>query len=503
MMNIPQNIFLNGNIITVTAGRKEAMAICGKRIAKVGKNNQIKKLAGNKTQVFDLKGKTVVPGFIDAHTHFIRMGLEKAFYLDLSPAGSLSEALEIVSEQVKRKPDGEWIIGRGWDESRWPENRYITRDDLDKIALNNPVVLIREDGHIFSVNSNVLERIKFANSDEVDKTAGLIREKAAWKLYQQIEPSPEIICQAIREATKIAHSLGVTSIQDTVKPAYIRAYSKLNQRKELKIRVYLNLAAQWVKTFVSTGFCTGFGDDFLKIGGVKILADGSIGARNAALQNPYLNQNSKGKLNYRQVKLENMIREATTNNLQTAIHAIGDRAIESVLDAYTHEKIKKAERHRIEHFILATDRQISKAGNLQIIASMQPNFLKWGKEGGLYERRLGKERARRTNRFKKVLDAGIKLAFGSDCMPFSPLYGIHQVVNAPFESQRLSVKEAIKCYTLNSAYASFEEDTRGSIEPGKLADLVILSEDPFANPKNIEEIKVEQTFMGGKRVYPP
>lgn len=494
-------ILLNGNVLTITGEAAEALAVQGNQIVVVGKDQEIKALASPLTEVIDLGGKTVVPGFIDAHTHFVRMGLEETYFVNLTQTKSLEEALEKLRKEVKGKPKGEWIIGRGWDESRWKEKRYVTRDDLDKVAPKHPVVLIREDGHLFSVNTKAFEEAPLPGTKEVNKNKGIVREKAAWDLYQKIEPKMEFIVEAIREATKIAHSLGVTSIHDTVKPDYINAYHLLNKRNELNIRVYLNVEVDFMDTFIQTGLNTGFGDNFLKLGGIKILADGSIGAANAALLEPYLDQGERGKLNYQKKALTDFVGKARTSGFQTAIHAIGDRAIQTVLEAFIKGEIQGDERHRLEHLELVTEKQIEKIRNLGIIASMQPNFLKWGREDGLYQKRLGLRRSKRINPFKKLLNKGIKLAFGSDCMPFSSLYGVHQVVNAPYDSQRLSIEEALKCYTLNSAYASFEEEIKGSIEEGKLADLIVLSEDPFGKSKRIEEIKVEMTFLNGQIVF--
>ncbi len=182
-------------------------------------------------------------------------------------------------------------------------------------------------------------------------------------------------------------------------------------------------------------------------------------------------------------------------------HAIGDRAIEAVLGAYERTSIEPEDRYRIEHFELARDEHLERAAKLEIVASMQPNFLQWVGSGGMYEARLGAERTGRATPHRLVLDAGIRLACGSDCMPFSPLFGIHQAVNAPYPAQRLTVEEALRCYTRGGACASFEEELKGSLAPGRLADFIVLSADPFQHPEGIENIKVEMTYLGGELVF--
>lgn len=496
----PDLILLNGNIVTVSSGRAEALAIKDQKIAAVGSNAEIKRLTHKNTKILDLKGKTVLPGFIDAHTHLVSVGLRKTLYLDLSETRSLEEALERVREAAKAKGKGEWVMGRGWDESRWPQKRYITRSDLDRVAPHNPIALVRVDGHMLTANTKALAVVNVsADSDEMDKENGILREQAATQFLQQLRPSLDELKRALKEAVKIAHSLGVTSIHDIPYIEAFRAWQAL--RGELKLRVTLNIPIEQLDKFSELGFRTGFGDEWLKLGAVKIFSDGSIGAGNAALFEPYLDRPGNGKLNYEQAKLNELVKKAQDNGFQVMIHAIGDRAIQAVLEAFAAAGMDFEDRARIEHFELPTPAQIEQMKELGIIASMQPNFLQWSGPGQLYEARLGAERDMRINPLRRVLEEGVMLAFGSDCMPLGPLYGIHLAVNAPHEVQKLSAEDAIRCYTLNAAYAAFEEKSKGSIEAGKLADLVVLSEDPYRAKDRIKEIKVEMTLVGGERVF--
>lgn len=512
-------LILNANIYTLSSGRAQALAVRDGKIVAVGQNEEIKKLASPKTQIEDLQGKTVLPGFIDAHMHLVSVGLrESGYYLDLSLARSLNEALELVRARVKQTKRAQWVLGRGWDESRWPERRYITKADLDKIAPEHPTVLVRVCGHMLCANSLALQKISVSpRPGELDPASGLLREETAWAFLQQLQPSEHQIHEAILAGVKLAHRLGVTAIHDIAKPEHIRAYAALHRAQELQLRVRLTIEAHSLDHLIALGLRTGFGDEFLKLGAIKFFADGSIGARNAALYEPYRDlpptpslkgsgegprggSHNIGTLNYEQSELNHLVKLAHDHGFQIMIHAIGDRAIDAALDALSYAGATPEHRHRLEHAELLSDSQIARMRELGIIASMQPNFVQWSGPGGLYETRLGPERDARIDPHRTVLDAGVRLAFGSDGMPFGPLYGIHCAVNAPHPNQRISVEEAIQAYTLDAAYAAFEEQRMGSLELGKLADFIVLSQDP-ACAKNIKEITIERTYLAGQRVF--
>jgi predicted amidohydrolase YtcJ len=514
-------IVLNANIYTVSSGHAQALAVRDGKILAVGSTAEIRKLAGPRTQIEDLGGKTVLPGFIDAHMHLVSVGLrESGYYLDLSQARSLEETLALVRARVQHTERDQWVLGRGWDESRWPEHRYITKADLDRIAPEHPVVLVRVCGHILCANSVALKKISVTpRAGEFDEPSGLLREETAWAFLQQLQPSDDQIREAIVAGVKLAHKLGVTAIHDIAKPAHIRAYMALHQAHQLKLRVRLNIEVHYLDQLTALGLRTGFGDELLKLGAIKFFADGSLGARNAALREPYQTPSGLfafagqwpakmngpgeawGKLNYEQSELNRLVKRAHDHGFQVMIHAIGDRAIDAALEALSSAGTTPERRHRIEHAELLHSEQIARMRELGIIASMQPNFLQWSGPGGLYEARLGPERDAQIDPHRKVLDAGVALAFGSDGMPFGPLYGIHWAVNAPHPDQRVSVAEAIHAYTLGAAYAAFEERSMGSLEPGKFADFIVLSRDPFQAPTQINEIAIERTYLAGERVF--
>ncbi|MCS7275245.1 MAG: amidohydrolase, partial [Candidatus Bipolaricaulota bacterium] len=495
-------IIKNANIETVTRGRASALAVRDGVIVAVGRPDEVLPFAGPKTQIEDLHGKTVLPGFVDAHMHLVSVGLRQSgYYLDLGEARSLDEALERVRERVKKTEEAHWVLGRGWDESRWPERRYITKADLDRIAPEHPVVLIRVCGHILCANTRALQKISVTpRAGEFDEALGLLREETAWHFLQKLQPSDGQLQAAILAGVKLAHRLGVTAIHDIAKPEHLRAYATLHQAQKLQLRVRLNIEVQHLEHLIALGLRSGFGDDTLKLGAIKFFADGSIGARNAALHRSYRDADGVGKLNYEQSDLNRLVQRAHDHGFQVMIHAIGDRAIDAALEALAYAGATPDRRHRIEHVELVTPQQLERMRELGIIASMQPNFVQWSGSGELYETRLGPERDAQIDPHRKVLESGVKLAFGSDGMPFGPLYGIHCVVHAPHPVQRVSVEEALRAYTLDAAYAGFEERSWGSLEVGKRADFVVLSEDP-TDTKAISEIRVERTYLEGRCVY--
>jgi predicted amidohydrolase YtcJ len=458
----------NGTILTMTSQKASAISV---------KNGRIHGLSKSKTEPktkIDLQGKTILPGFIDCHTHFISMGLKQA-NVDLSNTKSVSEAVHLLEDGASQKECTEWVLGYSWDESTWSEPRYLSPDDISHIE--NPVCAKRIDGHMAVLNTKAQKVLNVKK--------GFLYEDELFQLHTALpEQDTE---QAFEAAKTMAHQQGVTSIHDN--PMDITNFA-LYQKKSNQLRIYINLPASVLDEINTLGLHTGFGNEWLRFGGIKIFTDGSIGAKTAAVSFNYKNEDNNGVLIYSDEELRTTLKKAHPN--QTAIHAIGDRAIQQVLTCSV-----PGTRNRIEHAELVRDDQIPYIKNLGLILSMQPNFFQWSHPGGLYDTRFG---TGLDNRMHVLHTAGIPIVFGSDCMPFSPLYGIEQVVNAPFEDQRLSVMDALKMYTKNGAYASFEEGIKGTIEPGKVADFVVLSGDP--REEKISKLTVDMTIVGGNMVYP-
>jgi len=484
-----------------TAPEADSLAIGGGKILAIGQEQQIAALAAETTQIVDLTRKAVLPGFIDAHTHFLQVGLKEIGFRTNLAGLNRADTLARLAEAVKKRGEGEWVVGHGWDESAWQERHYLSRDDLDRIAPTTPLIAVRIDGHLFSANTTALSRIPPGVDQRlVDSTSGIMREEAAFTFLRKIKPDSQTQSEALHAAANAAHRLGITSVHTMIPPQRIRLY--MHERGRLRMRVTVCPEIPGLDDLEKLGIESGLGDEWLRLGGVKLFADGSIGAGNAAVGIPYADSGKTGCLNYSDEELTAFVRRCERAGLQTTIHAIGDRAIEQVLNAHSVVGTSRELRHRIEHFELPTKTQIERAQDLYLNISMQPNFVgNWSGDEKMYIDRLGEERDRQIDPHRLVLDAGLLLAFGSDCMPMSPLLGIHWAVNEPHRNQRVSVEEAITCYTQSGAYFSFEEALKGKVEPGMLADLVILDQDPRQVADKLTNLQVCMTFLGGELVY--
>jgi predicted amidohydrolase YtcJ len=478
----------------------EAVAVRDGRIVRVGSEYEVRFLEGVGTDVVDCEGGVLLPGFVDAHTHVEILG-RRLVHADLGSAADREEALELLAAA----PAEEWMLGYGYDESTWPDDGYLTRSELDDVSRELPVVAFREDLHTASVNSVVLERYAEELPEsgvhrEDGEPTGVVTEDAAELLRTETAPDREETKRLVVAARDRVHELGVTGVHDMVRhsdaPA---AYRELAVAAELDLRVRLYYWADHLEAVAETGLVTNHGGEFVAVGGVKTFTDGSLGAGTAKLSEPYADREGTGEWVVPPAKLEEIAGRADELGLQVAVHAIGDEAVEATLAALPDDP---AARHRIEHAELLEDRHLAAFGDSGVVASMQPNFLRWAREGGLYEARLGAERTAASNRFADVLEAGVPLAFGSDCMPLDPLYGVQQAVTAPDERQRLTVTEALRAYTAGAAYAGHDEDRAGTVEPGKRADLVVLEASPWAvDPEDIADVDVAVTVVDGRVVH--
>ena len=499
----------------------QAIAIQADKIAKVGTNKEIEPWIGKDTKVIDLKGRTVLPGFIDTHVHATEFGRSLA-WIDLRGVQSIREIQEKLKKRVQETSKARWIMGRGWDQERLAEGRYPTRWDLDDYSRENPVVFTRVCGHVCVMNSKALELTGITAKTtpppggQIDKDpktgepTGILRENAmdlVWKAMPP--PSEEELTEAATLACQKAVEAGLTSLHWMIySPIEIRIIQKLRAQNKLPLRVYLVIPAELLDPLIDLGLYTGFGDSMIRIGSIKIVADGSLGARTAALHEPYSDDpTTKGMMLYTQEELNELVAKAHKAHLQLAIHAIGDQTIDMVLTALEkalEEAPRKDHRHRIEHASVLNETLIQRLKKLEVIASIQPHFIIsdfWAVD------RVGPTRAQWVYPFKTLLQEGIRVAGGSDCPvePINPLLGIYAAVaREAFPEERITVDDALRVYTVNGAYASFEENVKGSIEAGKLADLVVLSHDPRTIPSNkIKDIRVETTIMGGRVGYTP
>ncbi len=491
----------------------EAVAIRDGGIVRVGRTYEIEFLEGVETEVLDCEGRTVLPGFIDAHTHVENLG-RYLVHADLSGATSAEECLDRLAARADETDDDAWIQGFGYDESEWDgAGTYLTRDQLDRVSDDRPVVALRVDMHAASLNSVALESF----SDELPEAdvrrgpsgepTGVVVEDAAEIVRKGIAPGYEETRALVTAGLEYAVERGVTGVHDMVRnSAAPRVYRDLEAAGELPTRVRINYWADHLEAVAEVGLATNAGSDLVRTGAIKTYTDGSIGARTAKLFEPYrgdgaeADEENTGEWVVEPDELREIVDRADAEAFQVTAHAIGDEAIEEAIAALERTRDPAGSRHRIEHVELATDEQLERMAAAGIVASMQPNFHRWAAAGGLYDTRLGDDRRRRTNRLRRVLEAGVPLAFGSDCMPLDPLLGVHHAVTTPAGDQRLSVTEALRAYTHGAAYAGFDEDRLGTVEVGKRADLVVLEASPWEADR-IDEIDVAATIVDGEPVY--
>lgn len=526
-------VLLNGKIWTVNEKQSEAeaIAVIGNRIAAVGSSQEIRKWIGAQTKVIDLQGKRVVPGFNDAHVHFLDGGQGLAS-VQLRDAASPEEFRKRIEEFAAKLPKGRWVLNGNWDHENWKPANLPTRQLIDTVTPDNPVFINRLDGHMCLANSLALKLAGVTRDtkdpdggtvvrDANGEPTGVLKDAAMSYVYKVIpDPTEDEMIEAIKAAMRYAAENGVTSVQDmSASPEVLGVYQKLLARGEQTVRISGHQPlAQWER-LARIGIRAGFGNDKLKIGGLKGFADGSLGSTTALFFAPYLDDPKTSGLPsdemFPESKMRDRIIAADKAGLQVAIHAIGDKANKTILDFFAEAEKQNGSRDRrfrIEHAQHLRQEDIKRFGSRHVVASMQPYHAI--DDGRWAENRIGPERAKGTYAFRSLLDAGAVLAFGSDWFvaPMEPLMGIYGAVtrrtldgkrpNGWVPEQKITVAEAVKAFTLGSAYASFDEKNKGSIEAGKLADFVVLSADIFKiNPIEIEKAKVMITIFDGKVLY--
>ncbi|ELY72671.1 amidohydrolase [Natrinema pallidum] len=506
----------------------DAVAIRDGEIVRLGRPSEVTFLAGVETDVIDCGGRVVLPGFIDAHTHMEQLG-QHLVHADLSDADGPDECVRLLREQAARDPAREWILGFGYDESEWTDARStpLTRAALDRVSEDRPVVAMRVDLHTASLNTVALERLAddLPDSDlrtEGGEPTGVAVEDAAEAVRTGLTADREEMRTVLAAATEYAVERGVTGVHDKVRGSVApRTYREMAADGDLPLRVRIDYWSDHLEALVDIGVGTNDGGERVRTGAIKSFSDGSFGSRTARLREPYADADGdrdatddasreddtpapdgdRGQWVVDPDALSTLVDRADGEGYQVCVHAIGDEAIAETLSILESTADPGGSRHRIEHAELATNDHLERMAETGIVASMQPNFHRWAAEGGLYDRCLGTERRERTNRFRRVLDAGVPLAFGSDCMPLDPLLGVHHAVNAPTDRQRLSVTEALRAYTRGAAVAGFDDDRLGTVESGKRADLVVLEASPWERSDRIDEIDVAMTLVDGEVVF--
>lgn len=526
-------IITNAKIWTVDKSLPgaQAVAVIGDRIVAVGSSTDVEAWRGPHTQVIDAGGKLLLPGFNDAHVHFVSGG-RQLDSIQLNDATSAQEFARRIGERAKVTPKGEWIEGGNWDETKWNPAEMPTKGLIDALTPDTPVFVSRYDGHMGLANSLAL-RLAGITAKTPDPPGGAIvrdaqgnptgaLKDAATDYIEKVIPelSHEQRVKAVKRALAYAASVGVTSVQH-MDPSYadIAVYAELLQRGELTTRIYAAPLITQVEDQVKIGIRHAFGGPYLRIGAVKAYADGSLGSGTAYFYEPFLNQgNNRGLLSDEMhpiALMRDRYMTADSAGLQICTHAIGDEGISTILDLYA--DVVKAHgdadrRFRIEHAQHMAAKDFDRFAQLHVIASVQPYHAI--DDGRFAESHIGHDRASRTYAFRTFLNHGVRLAFGTDweVAPLDPLLTVYAAVTRAtldgknphgwFPDQKLSVAETIEAYTMGSAYAEFQENKKGSITPGKLADIVLLSDDIFSiDPGRIRDTKVLKTFVGGKLVY--
>ncbi len=448
--------------------------------------NKIKKVRYFKRENFDLTKKIIIPGFVDSHTHLIYYGLN-LFFPDIYDTESMEEAIQkVIDFENKELP---FILALNFDESKWKEKKLPTKDELDKISKEKIVVFRRICGHLAVTNEKGIEF--FSNFGEVDKNTGIMREEIPLKIFRILDIPEEIFLYSLEKAIEKAISEGVTSVHEMVGKRGFYYFLKLKEKNKLKIRVRYYAGKELLREIERIGIIKGYGDKFFKFCGIKIFTDGSIGSERAAISFYYRNSKKKGEMLISKREFQEILKKCEEKGFQLAIHAIGDRAIKNVLK-WSKEIIKKTDlRHRIEHAEMLDLKTAEEFRDMGFTFSIQPNFIKnWQFKGGMYEEKLGEEWIYKMNPLKSLLKLKIRYGFGSDCMPLSPLKGIEGALSHPNSEERLTLFEAIKIYTHQSSFLSFDEKEMGKIKEKYLADLVI-----------IENKKIKKVIIDGKVVH--
>lgn len=450
----------------------------------------------------DLGGRFLQPGFIDAHTHLPEFGLWLA-WPDLTGAASLEELIAAVAAERDRLPPEEWVVVRGWQETAWPEGRMPARADLDRACPDRPALAMRVDMHMGVVNTSGLRRLGL---DPAAYGDGRLREAPFFAACAAVTPGFERRLAALEAAVRACHAEGVTAVHSTLSVGDFRLLQTARERGGQGVRVAGYLRVDGLQALETLGLGAGFGDDRLRLAGLKVFVDGSVGARTAAFLEPYADApEERGELLYAPGELRGLLRRCAEAGLQPALHCIGDRAVAGALAALGDAGVEPGLRPRLEHCEFFTEEEVTAMAERGAVASCQPNFVgEWGGPGGLYEQRLGPERAAAGNAYADLTAAGVPLAFGSDHMPFGPRYGLASAVAAPHPGQRLAMPEALAAYTAGAAFAAFEEADRGHLRPGARADAVALSADPrVSGAPPATGLAVDLTVAGGEVVYDP
>lgn len=527
-----QSLFIHGGpIMTMDPARPRANAIgiTNKRIVAVGEPDDVRAALGSRFDEIDLEGRTALPGLYDAHAHIMGVGFS-ASQIDITPdaVSSIAEIRQLVRERVNASPAGTWVLGRGYDQAMLEENRLPTRQDLDEISPDHPVVLRRMCHHIISANSKALALAGITRDtpdpddgtidrDEHGEPTGVLRESAALPIWEaQGESTEDEIVEALKIGGNIFRRHGITSVAEAgiARKEELRAYQRVHASGELALRTWLMmLIDDTLDELASLGIMTGFGDEWMRIGNAKLYADGSIGGRTARMSEPYVGEpDNLGIYMYPPEEIISRLLRAHKAGFQLGNHAIGDAAVSTLLDAYEQAQREHPiadPRFRIEHCSIISPAIIQRIKNVGAIPIPGTTFLYDMRP--VYLQNLGEERVRYAYAMRTFADEGIVAAASTDA-PVSgvnPMVGIQMMVTRRdrlgdeiYPEERVSLDEAIRAYTWNGAYASFSEHEKASLEAGKLGDVTIMETDiESVDPLELRNVRCDMTIADGTVVY--
>jgi predicted amidohydrolase YtcJ len=527
-MRFAEMMLTGGSIHTgERSGRRvEAMAVADGRVVAVGRESELESLAGPGTRAVRLGGRCIVPGFIDSHVHLLGFGLALG-RVDLRDAATMEEALSRIRDTEARTAPEEWVVAAGWDRHLWPH--LPTRRDLDRAVSGRPALVWSRDGHVAWLNSTALH-LSGVDRDTVNPPGGevvrdpdsgdptgLLLENAMKYVAAATPPlSAERCYGAVSQALEVAVSRGLTGVQSFDGRETLDALQQLRSRGQLPLRVCCHLPREGLEAALGLGLRTGFGDEWVRIGHLKLFLDGALGSQTAHMLEPYEGSESRGIATMERDELREVVLKAAAGGIAVAVHAIGDAANRVVLDVL--EETRDAWgppglRPRVEHAQIVHPEDLGRFAAIGVIASMQP--IHAVSDWPVAERLWG-DRSATAYAWRSLLDTGAVLAFGSDCPvePIDPLLGMHAAVTRQradgeptggwYAEQRLRPMEALGAFTSGSAYSSGEEAVKGTLSPGKLADFVVLSIDPLqseAHEAAFLSAEVEATVVGGRVVH--
>ncbi len=527
-----QKILVNGNIITLDPNqpRVSALAISYGRVVALGTDDEIRSLATTKTVEQNLNGKTVLPGLTDAHLHW-EWQSRSLKSVDVFEIESKQIGLDRVKARADESASDEWITGWGWAQDFWDDRAFPTKSDLDAVASHNPVALTAKSGHASWVNSIALKQAGITNStpdpeggqihrDENGEATGILLE-SAMNLVSKIIPSPtpDQLADMMFDAQQLALSYGLTMIHDFDEPTSLSALQILRERGDLSIRALKNINQKWLDAALASGIRNNFGDDWIRIGALKLFADGALGPKTALMFEPYEGEpDNYGITVVDKEEMVEYVSRASAHGLPSTVHAIGDKAVHDVLDVFESVRAEEAQRglapskhrHRIEHVQIIHPQDLDRLAQLDIIASMQPIH---ATSDMMTADRYWGERAQYSYNPRLQLDRGARVAFGSDAPvePFDPFLGIHAAITRQrnglpaggwYPNARLTLDETLLGFTQGPAYAANMENRLGKLAEGYLADLIVLDRDIYAiEPDEILDINVLGTMVDGDWRY--